>query len=92
MPDEVERAIPVIASRCEEVGRDPAALRLSVHVWGRPDTPGGAPRRERLRQFRDVGVSRVMLQGFAAVSDPGHLERIAEDCAAVGLLEAPTAA
>jgi len=27
-----------------------------------------------------------MVQGFAAVSDPGHLERVAEDCAAVGLL------
>jgi hypothetical protein len=31
-----------------------------------------------------------MLQGFGAVSDPGLLERIAEDCAAVGLLETPT--
>jgi hypothetical protein len=29
----------------------------------------------------------VMLQGFGAVSDPRLLERIAEDCAAVGLLE-----
>lgn len=91
MPEEVERAIPVIALRCEEVGRDPATLRLSVHVWGRPDAQGGAARRERLRQFRDVGVSRVMLQGFAAATDPGHLERIADDCAALGLLEATAA-
>jgi hypothetical protein len=78
----------VIASRCEEIGRDPATLRVSVHVWGRPDAPAGADRRERLRQFRDAGVARVMLQGFAAASDPGHLERVADDCAAVGLLEA----
>jgi len=86
MPDELEGALPVIASRCEEIGRDPATLRVSVHIWGRPDAPAGPERRERLRQFRDAGASRVMVQGFAAVSDPGHLERVAEDCAAVGLL------
>ena len=87
MPDEVERATPLIDSHCSEVGRDRGTLRLSVHVWGRPDAPAGAARRERLRQYRDVGVSRVMLQGFAAVADQGHLERIADDCAALGLLE-----
>lgn len=87
MPDEVDKALPVIASRCEEIGRDPSTLRVSVHVWGRPDAPAGAPRRERLRAYRDGGVSRVMLQGFGAVSDPGLLDGIADDCAAVGLLE-----
>lgn len=84
------RAMPVIASRCQEIGRDPATLRVSVHVWGRPDVPAGAARRERLRAYRDAGVARVMLQGFGAVSDPGLLERIADDCAALGLLEATT--
>jgi hypothetical protein len=91
LPEEVATALPVIASRCEEIGRDPSTLRVSVHVWGRPDAPAGAARRDRLRAFRDVGASRVMLQGFAAVSDTGHLERIAEDCAAVGLLESAAA-
>ena len=92
MPADVERAMPMIAGRCGEIGRDPASLRVSVHVWGRPDAPAGAARRERLRAFRDVGVGRVMLQGFGAVSDPGLLERIADDCAAVGLLESDSAA
>jgi alkanesulfonate monooxygenase SsuD/methylene tetrahydromethanopterin reductase-like flavin-dependent oxidoreductase (luciferase family) len=86
MPEEVELAMPVIAARCEEIGRDPATLRVSVHVWGRPDAPAGEARRERLRAYRDIGVARVMLQGFGAVSDPGLLERIATDCAAAGLL------
>src|SRR6202521_333953 len=31
-PDEVGAAKPVIASRCEEIGRDPATLRLSVNI------------------------------------------------------------
>jgi alkanesulfonate monooxygenase SsuD/methylene tetrahydromethanopterin reductase-like flavin-dependent oxidoreductase (luciferase family) len=91
LPEEVAPALPVIASRCEEIGRDPATLRVSVHIWGRPDAAAGPERRDRLRAFRDVGVSRVMLQGFAAVSDHGHLERVADDCAAVGLLETATA-
>jgi alkanesulfonate monooxygenase SsuD/methylene tetrahydromethanopterin reductase-like flavin-dependent oxidoreductase (luciferase family) len=87
LPGDVEAAMPVIRSRCEEIGRDPATLRVSVHIWGRPDAPAGAQRRERLREYRDLGVARVMLQGFGAVSDPGLLERIADDCAAIGLLE-----
>lgn len=89
MPDEVERALPVIASRCAEIGRDPATLRVSVHVWGRPDAPAGRARRDRLRAYSDLGLARVILQGFGAVSDDGLLERIAEDCAAVGVLDPP---
>jgi alkanesulfonate monooxygenase SsuD/methylene tetrahydromethanopterin reductase-like flavin-dependent oxidoreductase (luciferase family) len=92
MPAEVEAALPVIRSRCDEIDRDPASLRVSVHIWGRYDAPAGAARRERLREYRDIGVARVMLQGFGAVSDPGLLERIADDCAAIGLLESGTAA
>jgi alkanesulfonate monooxygenase SsuD/methylene tetrahydromethanopterin reductase-like flavin-dependent oxidoreductase (luciferase family) len=86
LPAEVEAALPVIRSRCDEIGRDPSTLRVSVHIWGPPDAPAGAARRARLREYRDLGVARVMLQGFGAVSDPGVLERAAEDCAAVGLL------
>jgi alkanesulfonate monooxygenase SsuD/methylene tetrahydromethanopterin reductase-like flavin-dependent oxidoreductase (luciferase family) len=92
MPAEVEAALPVIRSRCEEIGRDPTSLRVSVHIWGRPDAAAGAARRERLREYRDLGVARVMLQGFGAVSDPEVLERIADDCAAIGLLESGAAA
>ena len=92
LPEDVATALPVIRSRCEEIGRDPSTLRVSVHIWGAPDAPAGASRRKRLREYRDVGVARVMLQGFRAVSDPGWLPAIAEDCAAVGLLEGDPAA
>ena len=33
-PEDVERALPVIAQRCEEIGRDPSTLRVSIHMWG----------------------------------------------------------
>ena len=67
--------------------RGSSSLRVSVHIWGRPDAPAGSARRDRLRAYRDLGVSRVILQGFQAVADPGHLERVADDCAAVGALD-----
>jgi alkanesulfonate monooxygenase SsuD/methylene tetrahydromethanopterin reductase-like flavin-dependent oxidoreductase (luciferase family) len=88
MPEEVEAALPVIRERCDEIGRDPATLGVSVHVWGRPEAPAGRERRDRLRAYADLGLRRTILQGFAAVTDPGLLESIADDCAAVGLLEA----
>ena len=34
-PAEVAEALPVIRGRCEEIGRDPATLPVSVHVWAR---------------------------------------------------------
>lgn len=84
MPDEVERALPVIAARCEEAGRDPASLRVSVHVWGRPAAAPGAPRRQRFRDYEGLGLARVIVQGFAAVRDERHMDAIADDVAAVG--------
>ena len=94
MPEQVEAALPVVRSRCEEIGRDPASLRVSVHVWGRPAVPPGSPLRARLREYEALGLSRTILQGFGAVSDPTLLERLAEHCDAVGMLErgAPTSA
>ena len=85
-PEELEKALPVIRSRCEEIGRDPDTLRVSVHIWGAADAAAGAARRDRLRAYAGLGLSRAIVQGFAAVKDPGHLERMASDAEAAGLL------
>ena len=83
-PDEVAEARPVIASRCEEIGRDPATLRLSVNI-GRPDSaPEGEVRADLLRRYADAGVDRVMTLISASAEDEGALERFAEDCLAAG--------
>jgi alkanesulfonate monooxygenase SsuD/methylene tetrahydromethanopterin reductase-like flavin-dependent oxidoreductase (luciferase family) len=87
-PSAVERALPVIADRCREVDRDPATLRVSVHVWGEADAAPGLSRRARLRAYADLGLARTIVQGFAATTDEGLLEAIASDAAAVGLLDA----
>ena len=86
MPEEVEKALPVIAERCREAGRDPATLAVSVHVWGRPDAKPGADRRQRLRDYEGLGLSRTILQGFGAATDDRLLGAIADDAAAVGML------
>jgi F420-dependent oxidoreductase-like protein len=83
-PEEVVEQRPVIASRCEEIGRDPATLRLSVNI-GRPQSaPEGAERVDLLRRYADAGVDRVMTLVRASAEDEGAMERFAEDCLAAG--------
>ena len=87
-PAEIEAALPVIASRCKEVGRDASSLRVSVHIWGAAgDVLPGPERRQRLRDYASLGLSRAIVQGFAAAADPHALDSLVEDCAAVGFLE-----
>ncbi|MFL5779472.1 MAG: TIGR03560 family F420-dependent LLM class oxidoreductase [Chloroflexota bacterium] len=85
-PVEVEAALPVIRQRCEEIGRDPATLRVAVHIWGAADAPAGPARRDRLRAYADLGLSRAILQGFGGVADERVIEAAANDSAAAGVL------
>ena len=55
-PHEVVEALPTIAQRCREADRDPATLKVSVHIWwGRLDKDP----RKLLEGYREAGVSRV---------------------------------
>ncbi|MEO5964675.1 MAG: LLM class flavin-dependent oxidoreductase [Candidatus Limnocylindrales bacterium] len=83
-PAEVVAARPVIASRCAEIGRDPATLRLSVNIGRSDSEPEGAPRIDLLRRYADAGVDRVMTLIRASATDEGALERFAQDCRAAG--------
>jgi len=83
-PDEVVAAKPVIAARCEEIGRDPATLRISVNISRYDITPGGPKRIELLAGYREAGVDRVMaLIPESAVSDE-PLESFAADARVAG--------
>jgi F420-dependent oxidoreductase-like protein len=76
--DEMDDAMKVIAQRCEEVGRDPSSLKVSVHIWW--STFEEAPSRsDLLAQYRDAGVSRVMTLVRAAARDPEAIARLRED-------------
>ena len=80
-------ALPVIAERCAEVGRDPATLAVSVHIWGEAGAVApGAERRQRLRDYANLGLHRAIVQGFAVAKDPRAIDEVIDDALAVGLL------
>jgi len=84
-PSEVADALPVIASRCEEIGRDPATLPLSVHIWSETMARPGQQRVDLLAGYRELGVSRVMGIDPAFATSDEALEAVAEDARAAGV-------
>jgi len=85
-PPEVAAALPVIRSRCEEIGRDPDSLRVSVHTWYQAPGVGSAGHRrvDLYRAYAELGVARVQsyVDGFA--EGPEALESFAADVLAAG--------
>jgi F420-dependent oxidoreductase-like protein len=78
-----DEAIPVIRQRCEEIGRDPATLTVSAHVWW--EQLDAAPDRAAfLAAYREAGASRVMTLVRAAADDPDEIDRFREDAVAAG--------
>ena len=83
-PTELAEALPVIRGRCEEIGRDPATLSVSVHVWGEDITERGAPRVDLLAAYRELGVSRVIGLVRDSAANDDALESLIEDARAAG--------
>ena len=84
-PAELAEALPVIRSRCEEIGRDPTTLPVSVHLWGEVITDRGAQRIDRLAAYRDLRVSRVMGLVRDSAANDDALESLVEDARAAGV-------
>jgi F420-dependent oxidoreductase-like protein len=70
-PDEMPDAMRVIRERCEEIDRDPATLRVSVHIWWEA-LEAGDPR-PLLERYRDAGVARVMALVRSSARDDAAL-------------------
>jgi F420-dependent oxidoreductase-like protein len=86
---EVNEALPVIRSRCEEIGRDPATLPVSLHFWKETFGIGGAARVDALAAYREAGLSRVMGLDEASATTDEALESLLEDARAAGVELAP---
>ena len=86
-PDEVRDALPTIRARCEEIGRDPDSLALSVHVWrGTPEwRTAGAGRVDLLGAYAELGVSRVIGLLQATADDDDALEALVSDAREAGI-------
>jgi len=83
-PADVAKALPVIRSRCEEIGRDPASLRVSVHISRHDKVAPGAERIDRLAAYRELGVARTIEFLPASAHDPDALAVYADDMARAG--------
>jgi F420-dependent oxidoreductase-like protein len=83
--EETAEALPVIRSRCEEIGRDPDSLRVSVFIWSSVMSRGGAQRVDLLGRYRDLSIDRVMGMELGSIGSDEALERLAEDVRAAGL-------
>jgi F420-dependent oxidoreductase-like protein len=93
LPEEVAAARPVMEERWREAGRDPASLRVSVHIWW-DRLPASRPERvAMLRGYREAGVGRVMTLLRTVVSSPDEVERLAGEAfeAGVELVEGESA-
>ena len=83
-PDEVKESLPVVRSRCEEIGRDPASLKISVHIWRERAGKPGRERADILGDYADAGVDRVQTLIWESAADDGALDAFAEDARASG--------
>ena len=84
-PAELKDALPVIHSRCEEIGRDPATLPISVHLWAEHVSVAGQSRIDELGAMRELGVSRVQGLILPVVDSDEPLHQFAEDAKAAGV-------
>ena len=85
-PEEVAQALPVIRERCEEIGRDPSTLRVSVHVFWEDAKDPGAKRIDLLGRYRELGISRVVALLQASASSNEAVVAFADDARTAGAM------
>ena len=84
-PADVREATPIVASRCEEISRDPSTLPISVNVWASISGSAGHARVDQLGEYREAGVRRVMYFDEATATSDEFLAALAEDARAAGV-------
>jgi F420-dependent oxidoreductase-like protein len=86
-PGGVADALPIIRARCEEIGRDPATLRISVHTWYQD--PGvsvrGRERQDLFAAYAELGVRRTQSYVEGLADGVEALQAFAEDLRAAGV-------
>ena len=84
-PAETAAALPVVRSRCEEIGRDPASLAVSVHIWADAAAVAGPARVDLLAGYQALGISRVQGLVKESVNTDEAIESLAADARAAGV-------
>lgn len=84
-PDALKEALPIIRQRCEEIGRDPMSLKVSVHIWWGDAASAGRERIDLLGRYAAAGIYRVMTLVRESAADDGALELLADDARRAGV-------
>jgi alkanesulfonate monooxygenase SsuD/methylene tetrahydromethanopterin reductase-like flavin-dependent oxidoreductase (luciferase family) len=82
---QVREWLPIVRQRCEEIGRDPATLRVSAQMWWNHEGNRERPRFELLQELRELGLSHVFTDFPDAADSDEPFHAFAEDCRAAGL-------
>jgi F420-dependent oxidoreductase-like protein len=84
-PDEVVADMPTIRARCEEIGRDPATLRISVYASDDEMRAPGAARVDLIGKYAQAGISRLVAFPTRWDPTPEAQAVFAADCKAAGV-------
>jgi F420-dependent oxidoreductase-like protein len=88
-PAATAEAMAVARERCEEIGRDPATLRLSLYAPDRIFAAEGPERVDALARYAEVGLDRLIAFLGERSVDLETQASFAEDVRAAGLPLAP---
>ena len=84
-PARVAELVTVARERCEEAGRDPATLRISLYTSDDHIREPGQPTVDLLAALQDLGLSRVISFPGRWSTELDAQARFAEDCRTAGL-------
>ena len=84
-PEELPAEMEIIRSRCEEIGRDPSTLKVSLYCRDEDVEKAGQARFDFLGRCAVVGLSRLVAFPTRYGPDVETQGRFAEDCRAAGI-------
>lgn len=84
-PERIAEALPIARSRCEEIGRDPATLRISLYSRDEAVRPVGQERVDFVGRLAELGLSRLVAFVGRWSVEPEAQALFAEDVRAAGI-------
>jgi F420-dependent oxidoreductase-like protein len=91
-PEQVAEDLPIIRARCEEIGRDPATLKVSLYSRDEDVQVAGEARVDFIGRCAEIGLSRLVSFPTRWSPTAETQAAFAQDCRAAGVELAGVAA
>jgi F420-dependent oxidoreductase-like protein len=88
-PEDVVEELPTVRARCEEIGRDPASLRVSLYARDEDVQFAGQARVDFLGRCAEIGLSRLVAFPTRWEPTTDTQAGFAADCTAAGIAMTP---